>query len=76
MLNKLYEVFACARAAESCKLYVNKHEAKCTIRKVHFASCLFTYNLQLSAARAQAKISYSYFIHYCYFIHSNHLFYW
>jgi len=29
LLNKLYEVFACARAAGCCKLYVNKHEAKC-----------------------------------------------
>jgi len=32
LLNKLCEVFVCARAAWSCQLYENKHEAKCTSR--------------------------------------------
>jgi len=27
LLNKLYEVLACARGAWSCRLYVNKHKA-------------------------------------------------
>jgi len=36
LLNKLYEVFVCARAAESFS-FVNKHEAKCS------TCCCFVY---------------------------------
>jgi len=35
LLNKFHKVFACAHTAESCWLYMNKHEAKGT----YFGNC-------------------------------------